>query len=365
MIDFPAAPVAGQIYFGTNGAVYQYSSTYTAWIQIASTVLQDGSFFATLASGVALTGSLVVQVPTTVLTGNAGGWYNVANGRYTPPAGRYYIFGSLNCFNGGGSGGGMELRLRKNGSATDLDFASITNVSGSSIHPSVWAEVDANGTDYFEILALTGASQGLISTVRFGAFPLSQAAAIPGGGSSWRQISRTVVGVATPTLDLQNIPSDINDIELRFDLLNTSADATLWGQFYDGSGALIATSYNYAMVLANGAAATSSNTVQQTVTGLGTSTQFPMTYGTAGNNPGTAAATGGVQGRLTINNIRDAARAKSGSFQTNYLINSGAQTYHLAGGVWRNAAMALTGLRLFFGAGNIAVGSTATLWGSP
>src|SRR5688572_23455844 len=98
MIDFPAAPVDGQIFFASNGAVYQYNLTYTSWVQIASSVLQDAAFTA-MHAGADFAMAAGVLVPATVLTGNVGGWYNTANGRFTPPAGRYLIVGSLSALN--------------------------------------------------------------------------------------------------------------------------------------------------------------------------------------------------------------------------------------------------------------------------
>lgn len=363
-IDFPAAPVAGQIFYGSNGVIYQYSSTYTAWVMIGSTVLQDGTFCAA--------GSGSVWAPNVISTwetanppvtlGNVGGWYNAATGVFTPPAGRYYLFGQFHYFSSSAAMYG-ELRWRKNGVV-------IPNSTMSTFSPSANANemvgnaviVDANGTDTFD-LQVQGSvlMSGAVGTM--GAFPLQQAAQIPGTGSAWRQIARTVVAAPQATLDFQNIPADINDIEVRFDLLPVSNDIACIAQVFDAGGTIVAAGYpwsnvaNYSTQVLNASPLASS-----TSTSAVYSAGVVLNYHAAANSVSSAS---GIQGQFTINNIRDAARPKHIIYRSSHLISGGAYQMQSSGAGMRNANGAISGVRLFFGTGNIAAGSVATLWGSP
>jgi len=185
------------------------------------------------------------------------------------------------------------------------------------------------------------------------------------GAPGWRQLGRVVPTAGQTTIDITNIPSDINDLELRYDVLPQTNDVQLWGQFYDGSGALVTANYNWGVLVTQGNASQGANVSQTSGTAASTSNSFALSYYGTSNGISNSATLGGIQGQLRINNIRDATRPKSGNYQSSYLVQSGGATYHVHGGVWRNAQMALTGVRLFFGAGNFAAGGAVTLWGSP
>lgn len=358
MIDFPAAPVAGQIFFASNGAVYQYNSTYTSWLQIASSVLQDASFTA-IYSGADFAMAAGVLVPNIILTGNAGGWYNTANGRFTPPVGRYQIIGSLSALNTAGAFNTI-LSLRKNGVNLLSHQATSPGINGL-ISPTVAAAVDANGTDFFELHALPNiASTGRY--IAFTAFPLSQAAAIPGGGSSWRQIARTVVAAPQATIDFQNIPSDINDIEVRYDLSPVNNATSLTTQFYDGSGTLLTAGYAWSIVAAANTLGLGAAPAVSSNASAGVSNSIALSYIGAGSN---ILNTVGIRGKFAIANIQNAARNKSMVSAAHYVNDGGTAMYAVTGSGYRSAVMGLTGLRLLFGSGNIAAGSVATLYGSP
>jgi hypothetical protein len=361
MIDFPAAPVAGQIFFASNGAVYQYNSTYTSWLQIASSVLQDASFTA-IYSGADFAMAAGVLVPNTILTGNAGGWYNTANGRFTPPVGRYQLIGGLSALNTGSSFNTV-LSLRKNG-ANLLSHQATSSGVNAVINPTVAAAVDANGTDFFELHSLPNiASTGRY--IAFTAFPLSQAAAIPGGGSSWRQIARTVVAAPQASIDFQNIPSDINDIEVNFDLLpvNNGVDAVM--QWYDAAGVLVLAGYGSTLAMStNGQALGTAPFVFNNASAGGITNGIIMDYAAGSVRVGNTAA-GGIRGTVRMNDIRNASRPQSMRFQTDYLSDDLGTFRQASGAGWRSAAAAISGVRFLFGSGNIAAGSTVTLWGSP
>jgi hypothetical protein len=173
MIDFPASPIDGQVFSATNGVVYKYSATYSSWLAQNPTppLGGTGDFNALRTTALSLTGSPVAYALDSVVSGNAGAWFNAANGRYTPPAGRYCLRGSMNVFNSGGTAGSAQIELRKNG-AIALKMTG-TTASGSAIPLMVEANLDANGSDYFEIWAWTAASAGVIGDFTFKSFPLT------------------------------------------------------------------------------------------------------------------------------------------------------------------------------------------------
>src|SRR5215475_14405173 len=161
-LDFPNSPTAGQLYAAPNGVTYQWSSTYTAWLPLSVTSAGVGDFFANwLVSG-------FTSAPTTVLfpnviSGNAGGWYSPGpggTGRFTPPAGRYYISaGSTISWAGGITN--PAIALRKNGTAV----VTIYETTGAANHvatPTVEGSFDANGTDWFDIQ--TQSAQGAMTS---------------------------------------------------------------------------------------------------------------------------------------------------------------------------------------------------------
>jgi hypothetical protein len=170
-IDFPASPTNGQVFAAPNGVTYIYSSAYTAWQAQPMSAGFVGDFCAVSTADISLTGAGLVLICPTVLAGNAGSWYNPANGRYTPPKGRYFVSGSMSAFNGGGTGGSSIIYLRKNGVQIANGYGTTTPASNQGM-AVVQYVVDANGTDYFELFGLTGASQGLCRPT-FQAFPIS------------------------------------------------------------------------------------------------------------------------------------------------------------------------------------------------
>lgn len=174
MIDFPASPTAGQIFIAPNGVTYQWSTTYTAWLPVGvSGAGQGGDFSAYTPTAVTISAA-VPFVFNTIRSGNSGGYYNTSNGRYTPPAGRYFLVTTI-AVTPVGAQAALVVELRKNGVAIQ---SGIDNpyVGGAWASVTVQATADANGTDYFEIVASCGASGGNTGTgggtATFTAFPI-------------------------------------------------------------------------------------------------------------------------------------------------------------------------------------------------
>jgi len=135
-------------------------------------VVQLGHFMAVRTTALSLTATLTALVLNSVTAANSGTWYSTSTGRFTPPAGRYYITGSMTVFNSGGTSGSVILELRKNGSASYLNASTVTTPASISAQLSVCAVVDGNGTDYFALWANTAASVGQVSFLQFSAFPI-------------------------------------------------------------------------------------------------------------------------------------------------------------------------------------------------
>ena len=356
-LDFPNSPTAGQLYAAPNGVTYQWSTTYTAWLPLAVTSAGTGDFFATTTALIATGGPTTVVFPT-VVTGNSGGWYNTANGRYTPPAGRYLLYGLLNA-SSTTSAITTSIILRKNGTA-------ILSALGSAGAANLWSmpafsgEFDANGTDWFDIQSQNGGDRTGV-TSWFGAFPISAAGPAAGTGSSWRQIARYVPSGGETQIDFQNIPVDINDLELRFDVIpaTNACDISLRG--FDGSGTIVTTNYFWALSavypqMANGSAPLGYGSTTNTYTAT-----LIMNDPVAG---GRISNSSGVNGRATLSNIRS-TRNKYVHFQTEYLTDNTTAWYAVVGSGAMQIATTLTGLRLYFTTSNFAAGGAVSLWGSP
>jgi hypothetical protein len=148
MIDFPNAPVDGQVFNAGSGVMYQWLATPGAWVTYSIPGGAGGDFYVTH-PGIALTNALTTMVFNTVLTGNVGGFYNTTTGRFTPPAGRYLISAGIAA--GPASGSNIGLDLRKNGVVIPGAYM-LNNATSSGWYGSPVAQciVDANGTDYFD-----------------------------------------------------------------------------------------------------------------------------------------------------------------------------------------------------------------------
>jgi hypothetical protein len=329
-----------------------------------------GDFHAYNNASAALGASVTTQlIPNTIYSGNAGGWYSTSTGRYTPPAGRYLLMASGTF----GSPGGptlVQLWLRKNGvtlaggfTGTAIQTPATNNYFGD---PQGTAIVDANGTDYFDY-AVNANAATTVSSFWFAAFPISGIKGPQGdpGQLGWRLLQRTVVSSAQASVDLlpANLPGDINDLEVTFDLLPVTNDVDLYFQFYGATGVLDATSGHYSWVLIGNSAQSAGNTFQSNTSGnAGLTGSILLDYGSANLRVANTAGMG-IKGYFKVPNIR-ASNTKGVLAQSQYLRGDG--TNYTGWSIQGNRVTleAITGLRLSFSSGNIASG-TFSVWGSP
>lgn len=171
-IDFPAAPTNGQTFSAPNGVTYRWQATPGVWVAVGAVAAGAD----VMAGGGTFTPSTGVPVPIvfpTFISGAGAAYLNTSNGRYTPPAGRYY----LQCTNGVqapvGGNGTWTLQLRKNGVAIPNAGGNASGSASFSIPITVDAIVDANGTDYFEFTANCLAAGMAAQGGQFVAYPIS------------------------------------------------------------------------------------------------------------------------------------------------------------------------------------------------
>jgi hypothetical protein len=321
-----------------------------------------GDFFAA-GTGTIPTTQTPVALP--VLTGNSGGWYNAANGRFTPPAGRYFLYGGATA-SSSASGGVAIGYLRKNGTVFNQASSNYYTANAAS-EISVQATVDANGSDYFEFATAGNIATNVAQQMFFGAFPITGIQGVqgpPGPGNAWRILQRQVVSTAQAFVELQSIPSDINEIEVHFDLLPVTNAVDLFCAFYGANGVLDVTANHYIGVVYGQTNTASANTtvVSEGSSASGYSTAMALSYASAGNNISNTAGYG-IKGHFMVPNIKGAAQ-KDLMGQSSYIVTGNTFWWMLTVGGSRQVVEAITGLRLFFTSGNIASGSFE-VWGSP
>jgi hypothetical protein len=200
MIDFPASPIDGQVFNAPNGVVYKYSVAYTSWLAQNPTPPLGGSGAVTATGGgyTPAVGADVVIPFGTVLSGNEGLWWNTATGRYTPPAGKYF----LSCIEAtqapSGGNGTWTLKPRKNGVAIPGVGASSSGGALFSIPISCGVYVDANGTDYFDWVANVAVAGMNAQGGTFSAFPLTGMQGPTGGAPG--TVTGDFTAMGTPAL---------------------------------------------------------------------------------------------------------------------------------------------------------------------
>lgn len=362
MIDFPNSPTVGQTYTASNGISYIWNGTL--WLTTSSSG-NGGDFFATGGSLGILTTDTVLLF-NTVLTGNSGNWYNPANGRFTPPAGRYKIWAGVNWYS---SSGAIQaaIKLRKNGVVVGKEVFAGATAANIGVFSHLDMVLDANGTDYFDIIGRSGASGPTPSDalIWFGAFPISGIKGPPGdpGQLGFRLLQRTVVSSAVASVDITGIPSDINDIEFSFDLTPTTNSQDFALQFYDSAGALDTTALHYtgALSAVYHTIPTSNASLSYGQSTLGVNTAILLAVSVTNRKVGT---TSGIRGRGRVPNIR-ASRVHSCDWQSNYLSDDATLWLDLRGSGQRYFVDSITGLRLWFTTSTIAAGGTFSVWGSP
>jgi len=366
MIDFPASPTTGQLFNASNGVTYRWNGT--VWLSEPSLGTGYGPTgdVSAIGTGIALAANTWTTLGnTTIISGNLGGWLSA--GRYTPPAGRYYLSGT---FFGYSTAGNMQIIVgfRKNGVRIGAEPV-VMAASGSSWEQAfVDVTVDANGSDWFDFQAnvsLANTAGGSFFT----AFPVVGAKGPPGdkgqpgvpaSSNGWRQIARVVPTAGQVNVDLTSIPIDINDLELRFDVTPQTNGAYLYMGLYNGSGVLDTSNSYVSMNQYSYSSAAAASAVVTYPTP--SSTVFTFMLNAAANGVST---TYSIQGDVRFNNIRDASRYKYWRSSVVHVEESNNYYYLLNLGGAIAVAMAIGGVRLYWSSGNFKAGGAVTLWGSP
>jgi hypothetical protein len=362
-LDFPNTPTTGQIFVAPSGVSYQWDGTL--WKTVSMTGGGTGDFYASIAGTQAIGAAWAVVNTGSVVTGNAGGWYNPTTYRFTPPAGRYFIFGGW----GGGLSAANSLlytAVYKNGVLIPNSISNAASLATNLATPVVGINVDANGTDYFNLYGYSGAGAvNVAGNAWFGAFPIASGVPSPGFvGVPWRLISRQTLGVAAADINVQNIPSDINDLMFDFDMTPVTNSQGLILQMYDNAGALDTTTNHYQYSKVQHSTGFTAGTAALTYHSVGdgySSGIILSLSGAAGSSVGNVT---GIRGKGMIPNIRG-ARLKHLDWQCGYVDDVAANWRGFAGSGYRNVSGLITGIRLVFGTGNVAAGSTLAVWGSP
>jgi hypothetical protein len=181
----------------------------------------------------------------------------------------------------------------------------------------------------------------------------------------WRLLSRVVPTAGQVNIDFTNLPSDINDLNLYFDVAATTNNSNLFMQFYDGAGVLDAGASHYLTELAYIHHAMAAGAALGAYNWPSTSSAICFNLNTT--NWGVYNVTGSsMRGDVRITNIRDAAFRKTAAFHVAYLESTA--TYYATSfgtGVRFWQASAISGLRLFFSGSGFQAGGAVSLWGSP
>jgi hypothetical protein len=147
----------------------------TAWVNAAIAAAlgpfaRVGDFWAYNSATLSGLAAATVQIiPNTVGSGNSGGWYVPGTGRYTPPAGRYHIFATCAA---AAAGGALQftLQLRKNGVAIPGALATETPAASNYYSTAkIGVNVDAGGSDYFDLTIAPNAGATSVTILNFGA----------------------------------------------------------------------------------------------------------------------------------------------------------------------------------------------------
>ena len=169
-LDFPNSPTVGDAFVAGNGVRYTWNGI--TWF--AADPGATGDFMAVATTSTAITGTNAPFIFPTVVAGNASGAYSVSTGRYTPPAGRYFLSACIGLSNAGTVG----CQIRKNGVAPGIANSTTTSPSWAQVQADCIA--DANGSDYFDVW--TYSTTGVASTDKhwFLAYPISGIKGPPG-----------------------------------------------------------------------------------------------------------------------------------------------------------------------------------------
>src|SRR5215475_103735 len=218
-IDFPNTPAVGQIFVAPNGVSYQWNGTL--WLQVSMTGGGTASFASYFNGAVGWSGAWAPTTAQVVVAGNEGGWFVPGTGRFTPPPGRYHLYGS--CTAGLTTNSTtFNIKFTKNG--VDLVYGTQYTATANGMgNVAIETTVDANGTDWFDLQGIANNGTNMTGTLMWGAFPVPTPQPSPGFvGVPWRQIARVVPAANQNAVDSTNIASDINDIEISFDIVPLS-----------------------------------------------------------------------------------------------------------------------------------------------
>jgi hypothetical protein len=183
----------------------------------------------------------------------------------------------------------------------------------------------------------------------------------------WRQVGRIVPAAGQATVDFPNIPADINDVLVSFDVQPVNNAVNLVLQFYDAVGALDATSghYSYANDLNWSSAANAAASQVTTGAAVGMSTGIHLSYPQSGVANAATRAGSSIRGDFNVYNIRDATKEKGINYRSSHINGTNAYLANVVGGGLRAVVGAIAGVRLSWGAGAFAAGGSVTMWGSP
>ena len=174
----------------------------------------------------------------------------------------------------------------------------------------------------------------------------------------WRQLSRVVPTAGQADVSFQNIPADINSIELMFDVIPTATGSQLLFRYFDGAGAILTSGYGFTGQYTQSISATRAQATTWNGSISGISNGIPLL------TVGDANLTAGAGGIIKITNIKEAARVKRIFFQSSSTNGAGSANNDFSGTGY-NAFTALSGVRLVWGSTTFAAGGAVTLWGSP
>ena len=174
----PASPTAGALWWESDtGTLYVYynDGNSSQWVQVlAGAPLKTGAFIAdrngTNQTGMAASG--YTKVTWINVAANADGWFNVANGRYTPQVAGTYQFILSTCAVPGTAGETCQAWLYRNGVSVKGGGFMGTTTGLASYQSQAIAFLTMNGTtDYVEGWAYLPAAVtsllGIVSQTHF------------------------------------------------------------------------------------------------------------------------------------------------------------------------------------------------------
>lgn len=229
MIDFPNTPAVGDLYYApSNGITYRWDGTlWLAGPNVGSGYGPSGDFCATQTAGLptGTANTYVTLNPNSIISGNAGNWYSSSTGRYTPPPGRYCLYGSFACWYAAGAMS-FTIHLRKNGTEIGTYNYVYSAAANYRVTPTIEVVVDANGTDWFDLQGQCVGAAGNFETATFLAYPIAGAKGPPGDkGPVGDPLLLSSATVSTPvtTVDV-TWPNGTTAVDIPFSLTSAGAD---------------------------------------------------------------------------------------------------------------------------------------------